>query len=54
LSKPLCAPWLKVYHGEVEILVAKVPVAVEIGGILVAFWWKMGREIGQANAKLEL
>ena len=49
LTKPLCAPWLKVYHGEVEILVAKVPGAVEIGGISVAFRWKI-REKMQVDA----
>ena len=29
-----------VYHREVEILVVRVPAAVEIGGISVAFWLK--------------
>ena len=32
------------YHQEVEIMVPKVPAAVEIGGIWVAFWWKSGGE----------
>jgi len=39
----------------VETLVSKVPAAVEIGGILVAFWWKIRWRKGkQASAKLEL